>query len=159
MHNKSFIDYFLNKKIHSEVILSGIYFIIFTRITSLFRAGQCTLKFLLTYTDGCRAYAMLKPLCEMRRLAPRCDLTRICIIQCNDPINYICVRYLYVCSNSSIEDVGRCVRYIIQVQLELCNDVQLRHPRMRNVQTYIFFFSKNVLKPIWYVFFLYHIYA
>ena len=44
-----------------RIIMFGIYFRIFTRIDSLFRAGACTLCFLtfwLIYTDGCRADAM-----------------------------------------------------------------------------------------------------
>ena len=72
MANKSFIDFFKTKKKNSGVILSGIYSRMFTRIDSKFRAGACKylmfiLIFWLTYTNVCRANAMLKQLRGMRR--------------------------------------------------------------------------------------------
>ena len=65
-------------KIHSEVILSGIYPSGIMRIDSLFRGRACTLYFLtfwLTYTDVCRADAILRPFHRMRRFKPRGDST------------------------------------------------------------------------------------
>ena len=56
---------FLKEKVHSRVIVSGIYSRIFTRIDSRFRTGAwpyVVKTFWLIYTEGCRANAMLRPL-------------------------------------------------------------------------------------------------
>ena len=61
--------FFYKQKIHSGVIFSEIYSRIFTRIDSLFKAGACTFRFLsfwLTYTNDCRANAILRPLLGAR---------------------------------------------------------------------------------------------
>ena len=60
------------KKIHSGVMLYGIYSRILTKIDSSLGAGVCSLgllTFWLTHTDGRRANAMLRPLRVMRRFA------------------------------------------------------------------------------------------
>ena len=65
--------FFKKQIIHSGVILSGIYSIIFTRIDSLFRTGVCISVFWhygYTYTDGCHTDAMRRRARRMRRKIP-----------------------------------------------------------------------------------------
>ena len=67
------------KKKSLELCVSRIYHRIFTRIDSLFKAGEGTLDFLTktpSCTRMCEHYAMLRPLLGKRRTASRGDSTR-----------------------------------------------------------------------------------